>query len=112
MSIGILLFLAAVTQNIQAQDPPQSPDQKVDKEFYTPKDRLEAIRVAVLMTPKAVGDADVLQGPAQDPKQFQFHPNDKVICDFDKPGSQMGGKTPKFSCKITRVEARTAKSRC
>ena len=105
LSIGILLFLATVTQNLQAQDPPQSPDQKVDKEFYTPKDRLEAIRVAVLMTPKAVGDADVLQGPAQDPKQFQFHPNDKVICDFDKPGSQMGGKTPKFSCKITRVES-------
>jgi hypothetical protein len=28
-----------------------------------------------------------------------------VICDFDRPGSKMGGKTPKFACKITRVES-------
>ena len=102
---GTLLLLAAFVQNIKAQAPAQSSDQKVDRKFYTPKDRIEAIRVAVLLTPKAVGDADVLQGPPQDPKQFQFHPNDKVICDFDQPGSQMGGKTPKFSCKITRVES-------
>ena len=105
LSTGILLLLATFAQNIKAQGPTQSPDQKVDQKFYTPKDRIEAIRVAVLLTPKAVGDADVLQGPPQNPKQFQFHPNDKVICDFDQPGSQMGGKTPKFSCKITRVES-------
>jgi hypothetical protein len=109
LSTGGLLFLAALLvvfpANARAQDPPQSSDQKVEKEFYTPKDRIEALRVALLFTPRAVGDADILQGPPQDPKQFQFHPNDKVICDFDKPGSQMGGKTPKFSCKITKVES-------
>ena len=42
--------------------------------------------------------------PPQSKKQFNFHLNDKVTCDFDKPGSQMGGKTPKFSCKLTRVD--------
>ena len=63
------------------------------------------MHAALLFTPRAVGDADILQGPPQNPKQFQFHPNDKVFCDFDKPGSQMGGKTPKFSCKITKVES-------
>ena len=106
---GVLLFVAAMLvafpPNARAQEPPQAPDQKVVKEFYTPKDRIEAIRAALLFTPKAVGDADILEGPPQDPKQFQFHPDDKVSCDFDKPGSQMGGKTPKFSCKITKVES-------
>jgi hypothetical protein len=78
---------------------------KVVKEFYTPSDRTDAFRAALIYTPKAVGDADILLGPEQSKKQFQFHFNDKVICDFDQPGSQMGGKTPKFSCKITRVES-------
>jgi hypothetical protein len=106
---GVLLLVAAMLvafpPNTRAQEPPQAPDQKVVKEFYTPKDRIEAIRASLLFTPKAVGDADILAGPPQDPKQFQFHPDDKVSCDFDKPGSQMGGKTPKFSCKITKVES-------
>ena len=78
---------------------------KVEKEFYAAKDRQEAVRKASLFAAKAVGDVDVLAGPKQKKKEFQFHPNDKVICDFDKPGSQMGGKTPKFACKITRVES-------
>ena len=47
----------------------------------------------------------MLEGPAQNPKQLQLHFNDKVICDFTNPGSKMGGKTPKFECKITRVES-------
>ena len=108
-SRGILLLLTALlgvcTQTSPAQDPNPTSDPKVDKKFYTPKDRIDAMRAALLFTPRAVGDADILQGPQQNPKQFQFHPNDKVFCDFDKPGSQMGGKTPKFSCKITKVES-------
>lgn len=109
---GVLLvlpvLLAVFAQNILGQDQPQSSDKsdkKVDKEFYTPKDRIEAMRAALLFAPKAVGDADILQGPPQNPKQFQFHPGDKMYCDFVKPGSQMGGKTPKFDCKITKVES-------
>jgi hypothetical protein len=101
----LAVLLSAFAQTLRAQGPSQASDQKVEKEFYTPKDRIEAVRIAVLITPRAVGDADILQGPPQDPKQFQFHPNDKVTCDFDKPGSQMGGKTPKFSCKITKIES-------
>ena len=105
---GLLLFfvlLAGSARDIQGQDPRQASDQKVDKKFYTPKDRIAAIQAAAIFTPRIVGDADVLVGPPQDPKQFQFHPGDKVTCDFDKPGTQMGGKTPKFSCKITKVES-------
>jgi hypothetical protein len=80
-------------------------DQKVQKEFYSAKDRLEAMHAASLFTPKAVGDADLMEGPKQNKKQFQLHFNDKVICDFATPGAKMGGKTPKFECKITRVES-------
>jgi hypothetical protein len=98
------LLLSAVPTS-KAQNPTPAPDQKVNKEFYTPKDRLAAIQAATIFAPKTVGDADIMQGPDQDPKQFQFHPNDKVFCDFDKPGSQMGGKTPKFDCKITKVQS-------
>ena len=78
-------------------------DTKVKKDFYTPKDRLTAMHAAALFAPKAVADANMMQGPAQDKKQFQLHFNDKVICDFTTPGSKMGGNTPKFECKITSV---------
>src|SRR5690349_10039861 len=79
-------------------------DQKVKKVFYSAKDRLQAMHDASLFTAKSIAGASILEGPAQNKKQFQLHFNDKVICDFSAPGSQMGGKTPKFSCKITRVE--------
>ncbi len=100
--IPLLLLIAGTP--CRAQNSPSASDQKVDKAFYTPKDRMAAIQAASIFAPKAVSDANIMQGPEQNPKQFQFHPNDKVFCDFDKPGSQMGGKTPKFSCKITKVE--------
>jgi hypothetical protein len=80
-------------------------DQKGEKEFYTAKDRREAIRKATLFSPKPVTDADIILGPPQATDQFQLHFDDKVICDFTTPGSQMGGKTQKFACKITRVES-------
>ena len=83
----------------------KSSEEKVQKEFYTAKDRLEAIRAASLFTPRAVSEVAILEGPEQDKKQFQLHYGDKVICDFANPGSEMGGKTPKFGCKITRVES-------
>ena len=88
----------------QADDNKAS-DDKVKKVFYSSKDRLSAMHNATLFTPRVVADAAILEGPAQSKKLFQLHFNDKVICDFDAPGSQMGGKTPKFSCKITRVES-------
>jgi hypothetical protein len=80
-------------------------DPKVEKVFYSAKDRLEAMHAASLFMPKAVGDADLMEGPKQNKKQFQLHFDDKVICDFATPGVKMGGKTPKFECKITRVES-------
>jgi hypothetical protein len=99
----VVLFGSLVCQGL-AQTPPAS-EQKVQKEFYSPKDRLQAIRNASIYTPMPVSQVDIMQGPPQDKHQFQLHFNDKVICDFDKPGSQMGGKTQKFACKITRVES-------
>ncbi|MGB7846298.1 MAG: hypothetical protein WBL63_11835 [Candidatus Acidiferrum sp.] len=108
LAIFIPLLLLSTAPVVRSQNPPSASDQKdqkVDKEFYTPKDRIAAMQAASIFVPKAVGDTNILQGPPQDPKQFQFHPNDKVYCDFDKPGSQMGGKTPKFSCKIAKVES-------
>ncbi len=87
------------------QPPPQPPAKKTEKEFYSPKDRLTALQAASLYTAKPVAEADILKGPKQDKKQFQLHFNDKVICDFVKPGSEMGGKTQKFDCKITSVQS-------
>ncbi|GAC1355534.1 MAG: hypothetical protein NVSMB3_00810 [Acidobacteriaceae bacterium] len=108
----LLLLLGPLAHRLPALSPSQEPPQdsgaaepKVDRDFYTPKDRLLAMHDAALFVPRAVADADILQGPEQNKKQFQLHYNDKVICDFAAPGSSMGGKTPKFSCKITRVES-------
>lgn len=84
---------------------PKLDEQKVKKVFYTAKDRLAAMRAAALFAPKAVAEVDIMAGPAQDKKHFQLHFNDKVVCDFMTPGSKMGGKTPKFECKITSVES-------
>ena len=109
MALLIPLLLLTAVPGSRAQNPPQASDQNVEKGFNTPKDRVAALQSASIFAPKPVGDADVMQGPEQNPKQFQFHPNDKVYCDFDKPGSQMGGKTPKFSCKITKVESADGK---
>ena len=98
------VLLASRTAWAQTADT-EPGDQKVKKVFYSAKDRLEAMHAASLFAPKAVAEAIILEGPAQSKKQFQLHFNDKVICDFAAPGSQMGGKTPKFSCQITRVES-------
>jgi len=78
-------------------------DQKVKKVFYSAKDRLDAMHAASLFTAKAVGEANVLEGPGQDKKRFQLHYNDKVICDFAGPGRRWEARLPSFSCKITRV---------
>jgi hypothetical protein len=100
-----IVLLCALGRTACAQDTETASDEKVKKVFYSAKDRLNAMHAAVLFTPKAVAEADVMEGPKQNKKQFQLHFNDKVICDFAGPGSEMGGKTPKFSCKITSVES-------
>lgn len=87
----------------QTQTPEPTP--KVKPQFFIAKDRQEAIRKAAIYTPKAVAEADIMAGPAQKKGQFQFHMNDKVTCEFVTPGKQMGGNTPKFLCKIVKVES-------
>ncbi|HVI77223.1 MAG TPA: hypothetical protein VM715_03495, partial [Candidatus Acidoferrum sp.] len=101
----VILSVALGGMTLAQTDDNAASDQKVKKVFYSSKDRLNAMHTATLFTPRAVAEAAILEGPLQSKKQFQLHFNDKVICDFDAPGSQMGGKTPKFSCKITRVES-------
>jgi hypothetical protein len=105
--LAAVILVGALGRGVHAQGsapPAAADDQKVKKDFYTPKDRLTAMHAAELYAPTAVGNADIMTGPAQDKKQFQLHFNDKVICDFKTPGSQMGGNTPKFGCQITSVE--------
>jgi hypothetical protein len=101
----LLLALCAVSRGINAQDTSNGEDQKIKRAFYSPKDRLQAMHASALFAPRAVSEADIMEGPKQNKNQFQLHFNDKVICDFKTPGSQMGGKTPKFGCQITRVES-------
>jgi hypothetical protein len=105
-TLVLVLTTVAFGQITWSQTDDSKPsEEKVKKVFYSAKDRLNAMHNATLFSPKAVADAAILEGPPQNKKQFQLHFNDKVVCDFDAPGSQMGGKTPKFSCKITRVES-------
>jgi len=80
-------------------------DQKAEKVFYSAKDREAAMHAAALYVPTEVGAARIMEGPPQNPKLFQLHFNDKVICDFKTPGSQMGGKTEKFECLIKEVQS-------
>jgi len=82
---------------------PATTEEKAKKQFYSAKDRIAAMKAASLFEAKAVSDANILEGPKQKQKEFQFHAGDKVICDFATAGNQMGGKTPKFGCKITSV---------
>ena len=109
MMVGVACFVSIALlyagSKRAGQDAAQDKGDKVDKEFYTAKDRLAEIQVATIYVPRPVSDADIMQGPSQNPKQFQFHPDDKMTCDFVTPGSKMGGKTPKFACKITKVES-------
>jgi hypothetical protein len=79
--------------------------QNTKPEFLTAKDRQTAINKASIYTAKAVGEADIMAGPAQKKKDFQFHYDDTVTCEFVTPGQQMGGNTPKFLCNILKVES-------
>ena len=106
VSTLVLLLLVAIYSSAswaQTQTPEAAP--KVKPQFFTATDRQDAIRKAAIYTPKAVAEVDIMAGPAQKKKEFQFHMNDKVTCEFVTPGQQMGGNTPKFLCKITRVES-------
>jgi hypothetical protein len=106
----VLILSGDPGRDVRAQNAAAKPgDDDTKKAFYTAKDRLAAMHDAALFVPKAVAEADIMEGPAQNKKQFQFHFNDKVICDFATPGKEMGGKTPKFGCKITSVESANGK---
>jgi hypothetical protein len=102
------MFLAALLvpeRGVKAQDPQPAPTAPApERRFYSPGDRLKAIREASLFTPRAVSEADIIAGPKQKKDQFQLHLNDKVTCEFAKAGEEKNGNTPKFDCSITRVE--------
>lgn len=84
-----------------AQQP--APDNTVARDFYTAKDRLQALRRASIYVPRSVSDADIITGPPQRADQFQLRLNDRVTCTFDKAGADKSGTTPKFDCRISEV---------
>jgi len=102
----LVILLSVSLHNNWAQDTDtKSDDQKVKKAFYTSKARLNAMHSAALFVPTQVSEVDISEGPPQEKHLFRLHYDDKVICDFATPGNKMGGKTPKFGCKITAVES-------
>ena len=103
LAILLLAAICGAASWSQAQTP--EPAAKEKPEFSTPQDRQNAIRDASIFTPKAVAEADIMAGPPQKKKDFQFHFNDKVTCEFVTPGREMGGNTPKFLCNIVKVES-------
>ena len=103
LSAALLLLLLSPVYLAWTRASSDNPDEKVKKQFYSAKDRLAAMKAAALFEPKAVSEANTLEGPKQKKNEFQFHAGDKVICDFKTAGKDMGGKTPKFGCQITSV---------
>src|SRR5262249_59683383 len=95
LSAALLLLLISPVYLAWTRASSDNPDEKVKKQFYSAKDRLAAMKAAALFEPKAVSEANTLEGPKQKKKEFQFHAGDKVICDFKTAGKDMGGKTPK-----------------
>jgi hypothetical protein len=104
------VLLLTATAALTAQAPgSQSGSEKVDKGFYTPRDRLNTMQSSALFLPGKVSEADIAAGPPQQKHVFQIHDGDKIICDFKTPGKEMGGKTPKFGCQITSVQSADGK---
>src|SRR5262249_47595558 len=96
LSVALLLLLVSPVYGGLTRASGDNPDEKVKKQFYSAKDRLAAMKSASLYESKAVADTNILVGPKQGKKEFQFHEGDKVVCDFKTAGKDMGGKTPKF----------------
>jgi hypothetical protein len=106
--LPVLLLTATAALTAQAPEA-EFAARKVDKGFYTAKDRLNAMQSAALFATGKVSEADIAAGPPQQKDVFQIRDGDKIICDFKTPGNQMGGKTPKFGCQITSVESADGK---
>jgi len=80
-------------------------DQKVKKVFNSAKDRLEpCTRLRFLGEGRRRSQHP--GGPEQNKKQFQLHFNDKVICDFAAPGSQMAARLPSSPARLPRRKRR------
>lgn len=105
-ALVLCALLASSCPLLQAQTADQELDAaKPSRDFQNPKDRLEAMKHAALFAPTHTAEADIARGPDQSKKLFALGYDDKVICDFTTAGKEMGGKTPKFGCLITRVES-------
>ncbi|MFZ0707285.1 MAG: hypothetical protein WAM71_16925 [Candidatus Korobacteraceae bacterium] len=100
----LLLLLFSFNAWCQTSTPAASSDTP-KQEFYSPQDRQLAIKQASIFKAENVGEANIMAGPKQSKDLFQFHFKDKVTCEFVEPGSKMGGNTPKFLCKIMKVES-------
>src|SRR5690242_14149921 len=66
--VSLIVLLSSLLGHVAAQAPSGS-DQKVEDKFYSAKDRLLAIQKATVFNPKAVSEADIMQGPPQEKNQ-------------------------------------------
>lgn len=73
--------------------------------FSSAEDRLDTLRRASIFTPRAVARADIVKGPSAGAGQLPLPFNARVTCEFDRLGGDMGGNTPKFDCRLLRVES-------
>lgn len=89
--------------------PPAGPE--IPSTFSSAQDRLDALTHASIFTPRAVAQSDIVKGPAAGPGQLPLPFNARVTCEFDEPGAQGGGNTPKFDCRLTRVVSPGARAR-
>jgi hypothetical protein len=99
----VVSAVLALDTGFQAQAP--APPADVEQQFYSARDRLAALRMASLFVPAHVSEVDIVRGAPQRTDQFQLLLNDTVTCEFARPGAEKSGKTPKFDCRITRVES-------
>jgi len=72
LAATLLLMLASPVYVGWTRASGDDADQKVKKQFYSAKDRLAVMKVSALYEPKVVADANILEGPKQGKKSFNF----------------------------------------
>jgi len=75
------------------------------------RDRLDALTHASIFTPRAVAQSDIVKGPDFGAGQLPLPFNARVTCEFDQPGEEGGGNTPKFDCHLLRVVSPAGRAR-
>ncbi|MGE3974815.1 MAG: hypothetical protein AB7F59_09850 [Bdellovibrionales bacterium] len=108
LSLSLLTVLTSCTHKGERKPASQAQQQENDEVqlgFFGQDDRLQAIQKAQLIQRRPMGSINIVKGPEQKAgKKNVLRFNDRVTCQFTKPGSEMGGATPKYKCVITKIE--------